>query len=323
VSQPTLVVDRVSRSFGKGARRVHALRDVSFTIDPGEVVGLLGANGAGKTTLTKIAATLLLPSSGTVLVHGADAVARPREARRLTSVVFGGDRGLYPRLSGVDNLRFFAMLGGASRRELAARADAALAEAGLSDAAGRAVETYSRGMRQRLHLTIGMFTRPRLLLLDEPTVGLDPLEAERLRAVIARLRAGAVSVLLTSHYLLDIERLANRVVLLAGGAVSGDMPVTRFANTAGYVSTVTVRARGVPPAGSPPSSAQAGLLVDDWQVDGDICTARLRVKDWRAESFGELSGLLGTLFGTLEVLDVRVDPIRLEDVYAQFHHEST
>lgn len=316
MSQPVLVVDGVSRHFGRPPREVQALREVSFTVSDGEVVGLLGANGAGKTTLTRIAATLLLPSSGTVLVGGADVVARPQVARRLTSVVFGGDRGLYPRLSGRDNLRFFAMLAGASRAELAAGADDALAVAGLADAAGRTVETYSRGMRQRLHLAIGMFTRPRLLLLDEPTVGLDPIEAERLRGVISRLRADGVSVLLTSHYLLDIERLADRVVLLAGGAMAGDMPVAEFARTAGYVSTVTVKARGVPRETAPVSD---GLVLDELRVDGDVCVARLRVRDWRAESFGEVSELLGTVFGGMEILDVRVEPLRLEDVYTRFH----
>ncbi|MET0132292.1 MAG: ABC transporter ATP-binding protein [Kibdelosporangium sp.] len=319
MDQSALVVDGVSRTFGRRGQEVHALREASFAVAEGEVVGLLGANGAGKTTLTKIAATLLLPSAGAMLVHGVDVVRHAAAARRLTSVVFGGDRGLYPRLSGRDNLRFFAVLGGVSRRDLAARADEALAEAGLGDAAGRMVETYSRGMRQRLHLAIGMFTRPRLLLLDEPTVGLDPIEAERLREVIARLRDDGVAVLLTSHYLLDVERLADRVVLLADGSVTGDMPTARFASIAGYVSTVTVRARGTLPA-TTPETADSGMAIDTLRVEGEMCTARLRIKDWRAESFGAVSQLIGTVFGGMEILDVQVEPMRLDDAYASFHN---
>lgn len=331
---PTLVLDGVSRSFGRRRQKIHALCDVSLVVGHGEVVGLLGANGAGKTTLTKIAATLLLPSRGKVLVCGEDAVARPRRARLATSVVFGGDRGLYPRLSGLDNLRFLATLRGASRRELTDRAEAALAEAGLADVAHRSVETYSRGMRQRLHLAIGMFRQPRLLLLDEPTVGLDPIEAERLRGLVARQRSQGVSVLLTSHYLLDIERLADRVVLLQEGRVTGDMPVSRFARLAGYVSTVVVRARGPAPSlgdaeisgdgsfADGAAHAQAGISVHELRRDGDILTARLRVRDWRAESFGTLSDVLGSAFAGMEILEVSVEPLRLEDVYARFHDDS-
>ncbi len=318
-----LVVDRLSRTFTNGAQKIHALRDVSFTVADREIIGLLGPNGAGKTTLTKIAATLLLPTTGTVLVEGLDVVARPAEARRLTSVVLGGDRGLYPRLSGRDNLRFFAMLHGATRRELAARADAALAEAGLAAAAGHNVETYSRGMRQRLHLAIGLFTRPRLLLLDEPTVGLDPIEADRIRSVVSDLRAAGAAVLLTSHYLLDIERLADRVVLLDEGKLTGDMPVARFARTAGYVSTVTVRVRGAPPADLSAAPVRDGLAVDGVWPEGDLWAVRLRVRDWQAESFRDLSELIGAMSRDLEIVDVSVEPLRLEDAYVRLHDDST
>jgi ABC-2 type transport system ATP-binding protein len=312
-----LVVDRLSRSFGVGARRVDALREVSLTVADGEVVGLLGENGAGKTTLTKIAATVLAPTEGTVRVHGADVVTAPRAARRITSVVLGGDRGLEPRLSGRDNLRFLAMLRGATRRELAARADTALGEAGLGEVAGRAVETYSRGMRQRLHLAVGLFTRPRLLLLDEPTVGLDPVEAERLRSVITRLRTDGVAVLLSSHYLLDIERMADRVVLLHRGQVRGDLSVAEFARVGGYVSTVVICARKGRDTAVSDLAVSDGLLVDEVTWDGDVCTARLRVRDWRGESFSAITSVLGAAFGHMEILDVRVEPLRLEDVYTR------
>ena len=311
MSEPAIVVEQLGRSFTDRGREITALRDVSFQVEAGEVVGLLGGNGAGKTTLTKILATLLLPTAGTARIFGYDVTRDLREVRRMTGVVLGGDRGLYAKLGGRDNLRFFAMLAGVGRRSLQAKVDAALTQVGLVDVADRAVETYSKGMRQRLHIAIGMIAEPRVLLLDEPTVGLDPIEADRLRGTIATLRDTGVSVLLTSHYLLDIERLASRVIILADGTLAADLPVEEFARMAGYTATVTVRGTGSPPDGgalSSPDIAVGGIVQaeDNW-------TLRLHVRDWSVGSFG----LLEQALAHASVLDVAIEPVRLEDVYSQ------
>jgi len=309
---PAIEVRGVGRIFGSGSKAVTALADVSFEVAVGEVVALLGANGAGKTTLTKILSTLLLPTSGGARVLGMDVVGELKEVRRQVAVVFGGDRGLYPRLSGRDNLRFFGMLAGIPRVELRRRIPGILDRFGLTDAADRRVETYSKGMRQRLHLAIGLIPRPRVLLLDEPTVGLDPVEADRLRASVADLRTTGVSVLLTSHYLLDVERLADRVVMLESGRVTADSPLAQFAARAGYAAVVVVRVRE--PIPDVDRRLPAGVGVDSCVRNGDGVELTLRLQTWGGGVLAQLAGLLD---GS-EIVDLQVRPARLEEAFASF-----
>lgn len=303
-------VEALSRTFPlAGGGTLPALQDVSFVVGLGEVVGLLGVNGAGKTTLTKILATLLLPTSGTARVMGYDVQAATRAVRTSMSVILGGDRGLYNRISGRENLAFFGMLAGVTRRDLRERAPALLEQVNLTEAAGRRVETYSKGMRQRLHVAIGLISQPRVLLLDEPTVGLDPLEADRLRDTIDQLRRGGTSILLTSHLLLDVERLADRVVMLDGGRVTADLSLARFAALAGYAAVVTLTYRG---ALDLPGSLPSGAVVDRHDRDGEVWTLVLKLPAWS----GDLFGALGRIVDDVRIQDIDVRPARLEEAFA-------
>jgi ABC-2 type transport system ATP-binding protein len=196
-----------------------ALKGIDLDVRAGELFGLLGPNGAGKTTLVKILATVLLPSSGTVEVLGLDAVRDVHAIRSQIGLVFGGERGLYGGVSARDTLLFWAAMyrlpGGVART----RTDDALARVGLAQRASDRVETFSRGMKQRLHLARGLLSQPRLLLLDEPTVGLDPVAARDIRGLIGELNRGGTTIFLTTHYMGEAEALCNRVAFITGGSI--------------------------------------------------------------------------------------------------------
>ena len=193
---------------------VDALHDVSFSVESGELFGLLGPNGAGKTTSIKILTTLLLPTSGSVRVLGFDPVRQPNEVRSRVGYVFGGDRGFYDRLSALDNLRYFADVYRVSAREKARRISELLELVGLTGRERDRVETYSRGMRQRLHIARGLLHDPPVLFLDEPTIGLDPVGARELRETVAALRDRGKTILLTTHYMFEADELCGRVAVI-------------------------------------------------------------------------------------------------------------
>jgi ABC-2 type transport system ATP-binding protein len=198
---------------------VTALDGVSLAIPAGEVHGLLGPNGAGKTTLVKILSTVLLPTGGRASVLGHDVVADARSVRPRIGIVFGGERGLYWRLSGRQNLEYWGALYKLSRAEIRERTEQLLDRVGISERADERVETYSRGMKQRLHLARGLIGDARVLFLDEPTTGMDPLAAREFRALIGELRGEGRTILLATHDMAEAETLCDRVTLIDRGAI--------------------------------------------------------------------------------------------------------
>jgi ABC-2 type transport system ATP-binding protein len=216
--------------FAQGTVVREALRGITLDVNDGELFGLLGPNGAGKTTLVKILATVLLPSSGSVQIFGTDIVRHPNGVRPRIGLVFGGERGLYGSLSGRDTLRFWGELYRVAPASLQRRVQDVLALVGLTDRADERVETYSRGMKQRLHLARGILHEPRLLLLDEPTIGLDPVASNEIRQLVRTLSASGITILLTTHYMAEAETLCHRVGFINDGAmlvVSAPQALTR------------------------------------------------------------------------------------------------
>ncbi|MEU7552701.1 ATP-binding cassette domain-containing protein [Streptomyces sp. NPDC044571] len=204
--------ERLEKRFGE----VHALRGLDLAVPEGTVCGLLGPNGAGKTTAVRILTTLTRPSGGRALVAGHDVTRDPGAIRRAIGVT-GQYASVDGDLTGRENLRLFARLAGLRGRSGRARADELLDRFRLGEAADRVASTWSGGMRRRLDLAAGLITRPRVLFLDEPTTGLDPAAREDIWTAVRDLAAEGTTVLLTTQYLEEADRLADDIVVVDHG----------------------------------------------------------------------------------------------------------
>jgi len=225
-------------------KEVQALAGISFSIQEGEIFGLLGPNGAGKTTTIKILSTLLLPTAGRAEVLGVDVARYPGRVRPYINVVFGGERTLYWRLSGRENLAYFADLYRVPPRRQRELIPELLELAGLTKAADRRVETYSKGMKQRLSVVRGLVNDPKVLFLDEPTIGLDPTGAQELRQLVAQLADRGTTILLTTHYMHEAEFLCRRIAIIDKGRLRAlDTPAALTLLAVG-LSVVEVQLRG-------------------------------------------------------------------------------
>ncbi len=220
------VFERGRRTIWQRVRRERDQRDrfravdgIDLVVEPGEIFGLLGPNGAGKTTTMKMLATLLIPTSGTIRVLGIDPLARPREVRARLGAMLSGERSLYWKLTGRENLEYFAALYHVPPHEMKTRIANVLAAVKLTDRADDYVERYSTGMRQRLALARALLPDPPLVVLDEPTVGLDPQASRDLRDRVRELKAQGRTVLLTTHYMEEADQLCDRVAIVDHGRI--------------------------------------------------------------------------------------------------------
>ncbi|WP_433528502.1 ABC transporter ATP-binding protein [Micromonospora sp. CA-263727] len=227
----------LTRTFrGPDGKRKLAVDGLSFHVRRGEMVGLLGPNGAGKTSTVKVLMTVLLPTSGKVTVMGHDVVAEAQRVRRLTGVILGGDTGLYGRLSARDNLLLFADLYGLPYRSQKRRIAELLDLVGLLGVERKRVETFSRGMKQRLHIARGLLHDPEVVIMDEPSNGIDPVGARELRQIIREQVRAERTVLLTTHYMFEAEELCDRVVVMANSRkIAEGTPQSLKEATAGQV----------------------------------------------------------------------------------------
>jgi ABC-2 type transport system ATP-binding protein len=252
------------RSFGK----LVAVDGVGFHIDPGETYGLLGPNGAGKTTTISMIAGLLERDAGEVTVADEPMTTHSVRAKSALGYV-PQDLAIYPDLSGRENLMFFARLYGMPTAEARRRSDEVLALTGLADRAGDQTKQYSGGMKRRLNIGIGLLHRPRLLILDEPTVGVDPQSRNAILESVEGLSGAGMAVLYTTHYMEEAERLCDRIGIIDHGKLIAEGTRAELVSMVGEGDQVRLSATG------DLAAAAAGLAARSWvrqakALDGSI-----------------------------------------------------
>jgi len=249
---PALEVQGVVKNFrrGRGLKKkvTRAVNEANLTIHRGELFGLLGPNGAGKTTLVRCIATLLIPDEGTIKVLGHDAFKDSMFCRQRIGLLTSGERTLYWKLSARDNLRFFAALYGMSGRERDKRIDYLLELMELKDMAGERLERYSSGMKQKVSLARAILHDPDLILLDEPSLGLDPQFARFIRGFIKDElnKKQGKTILLTTHYMDEADELCNRIAFINKGRIVDVKTPAQYKKDIPHTEVLEIRCQGQP-----------------------------------------------------------------------------
>ncbi len=295
-----------ARDLCKRFGEIQAVDRVSFAVGAGEIYGLLGPNGAGKTTTISLVCGLLRPDSGGVSLQGVDFWSDPRAARRAMGVV-PQELAVYEDLSGRENLEFWGRVAGSSRRDARARAGELLEALALTDRAKHPVKQYSGGMKRRINLGCALMHRPKLLLLDEPTVGIDPQARVNILEFIRALAADGVGILYTTHYLEEAESLCARIGIIDHGRLhaEGTLEELRRRTGEGELFVLEGRFAGARPAEWPGFSERFRIIQQTEQL---LTVAPTDQRD-PADALKELLGL------PLQVQNVTIKKPSLNDTF--------
>jgi ABC-2 type transport system ATP-binding protein len=292
-------VDEIRKSFGE----INAVAGMSFNVREGEIYGFLGPNGAGKTTTISIVSGLLSPDSGTVKLANMDIRKHGKKIRQILGVV-PQEIALYDELTGRENLHFWGSLYGLSGRRLKDSAERVLSLVGLTERADDPVRAYSGGMKRRINLAAGLIHRPRIILLDEPTLGIDPQARLNILEIIKNEVKEGTTVLYTTHYLGEAEQLCNRIAIIDKGGIIAEGTFKELTTLVGEEDYVTVtgnfRAEEISP------------LIEDVTID-QVDDGVFRFFVTESEAVG---AILNRLFaGGVHVADVSIKEPSLESVF--------
>ncbi len=210
-----LRVENLTKKF----KKVTAVDNVSFEVNPGEIIGLLGENGAGKTTTLRMLATMLKPTSGNAMIDGYNIIDNPNKIRERIGILFGGDVALYDRLTGRENMIYFAKLNGMSDLEADQAVNKITSELEMSDYIDRPVGKYSRGMKQKVSLARSIIHQPDVMLFDEPSTGLDVLSSKLIHDFILKCKKDNKAIVFSSHNMYETEKLCDRIIIIHKGKI--------------------------------------------------------------------------------------------------------
>jgi ABC-2 type transport system ATP-binding protein len=312
--RPAIELSGLTKRYHRGKDWLTAVNDVTLSVPPGQVIGLLGPNGAGKTTTIKMACGLIVPTAGTIRLNGYDVGRRRPDAVRQIGAVLEGSRNVYWPLTAWQNLMYFGRLKGLRAAEIKPRAERLLTDLGLWDRRNETVGSYSRGMQQKVAIAAALITDPPILLLDEPTIGLDVEAARTVKDWIARLAAGeGKTIVLTTHQLPIVQELASRIAVIRGGEIIADLPtgelLSEFAE-----DRFEVRVAG-------PLNGFAGPLPAGTQAEPDGEATRVTLRDTDQDA---LQYFLGRLHDArVPLLSVCQAQPDLEEIFLRLVHGGT
>lgn len=207
------------KSLSKSFKNVEAVKDISFNVQDGEIVGLLGENGAGKTTTLRMLATMLRPTSGTAFINGHNIIEAAQEVRREIGILFGGEVGLYDRLTARENIEYFAELNGMNEQNMEKSIENLVDKFQMNEYIDRRVGKFSTGMKQRVAIARSIVHEPGVMLFDEPTAGLDVSATKIIHDFILQCRKEGKAIIFSSHSMQEVEKLSDRIIIIHKGSI--------------------------------------------------------------------------------------------------------